>query len=493
MTTPRTKIIRGCGLALALSLLCLLALGGVGALGWDWLLGLLENTVVLEAQKRGVELKPGSVEAKWGAIRVHDSRFALVGVPSVTGTVGTIDIKLDWTSPKTVTVSNVSAKVNSADLPLLKALLDWRQKFVESASAGPPISWAGMNLTIQAVYPTPFEVSLKDVQLSNASPKMSLVARSATVSGIEVSPLRLAFEVEKTGVEVGFGSTTLEQASWRLAIHEAVASTRLDLRFASLALGELLSKLGLSIADTTLSQAQVAGAISTMIARSGAATGVVALELEGWVPPHPVELQGFGFSSTTKLNFSFATDAAQTVARLSEVRMQSGNFVLKGDGRVDREGLALRLQLDLHGELSCAALAGALAESNLGKAFGAWARRTAPRAIKGSVGIRVQVDADTRRLNQPKVVRKIGVGCGLRPMTVEQLLDLDLPPMPDAESVGRLMQQLSGGHLPSPKDLLPLPSGLPSWPLAPASSAHGISRQDPAHRDLARESSDGGV
>ena len=74
--------------------------------------------------------------------------------------------------------------------------------------------------------------------------------------------------------------------------------------------------------------------------------------------------------------------------------------------------------------------------------------------VQGNVDVTVQIDADTANLRQAKIVKQIGVGCGLKPLTVRDMLTLGLPPPPDADLIWHL-----GKDLPAWGDSLPLLPG----------------------------------
>jgi len=196
--------------------------------------------------------------------------------------------------------------------------------------------------------------------------------------------------------------------------------------------------------------------------------GHAHLELKGYVPPHPVELDGFVFGDVTMLDTDLRFASNLDEIALENTSVTAGRFVLKGGGNVAREGVAARVKLDLRGTLPCDSLASAAAESRLGKLLGRAAGKKAGIAalhlVGGSVGVRVQVDATTADLAGAKLERSIGVGCGLKPLTLEDLRELgdllfrgDLSKLP--EDLGRL---LPPGTLPVPSRLPPIPSAFPS-------------------------------
>jgi hypothetical protein len=198
--------------------------------------------------------------------------------------------------------------------------------------------------------------------------------------------------------------------------------------------------------------------------------GEAKLVLDGWIPPHPVELDGFVFGKTTTVEsqMTFAADGKRV--DLTGTRITAGRFTLSGGGTLTREETALTLALDLAGALPCDALAAAAAESRLGRLLGremgVKGGNAARQVVGGSVSVRILVNGTTADLANAKVTRSIGIGCGLKPLTLEELLRI---------GEGLLPTELS--HLPDeleritgvPKGTVPaLPSGLPALPKLPS-------------------------
>jgi hypothetical protein len=179
---------------------------------------------------------------------------------------------------------------------------------------------------------------------------------------------------------------------------------------------------------------------------AGVVTGDLSATLDGYIPPHPRELDGFVFGKVTTFDTKLSVSEQRERVDLSESKVVAGAFQLKGSGSVVREKDHGRILLTLGGNLPCDALAGATADSYLGKAFGGLAGQVAKRLVGGSVGVTVKVDASTDDLPAAKVTREIGIGCGLKPLSIGglDLSKLRIPPMPSS--------------------LPPLPSGLPPLP-----------------------------
>jgi len=89
--------------------------------------------------------------------------------------------------------------------------------------------------------------------------------------------------------------------------------------------------------------------------------------------------------------------------------------------------------------------------------------RNAGRTVEGQVDVAVQIDADTNRLDQAKLTKQIGVGCGLKPLSLRDALSLDLPPPPDADFLRHAAENL-------PRLAAALPSAMPKLPPLPQSN-----------------------
>ena len=75
----------------------------------------------------------------------------------------------------------------------------------------------------------------------------------------------------------------------------------------------------------------------------------------------------------------------------------------------------------------------------------------AKQTLQGTVGVTVKVDADSRDLENAKVLKLIGIGCGLKPLR-----------LPTPEELEAFSKELPGfvGELPSLANKLGLPGDL---------------------------------
>jgi len=166
--------------------------------------------------------------------------------------------------------------------------------------------------------------------------------------------------------------------------------------------------------------------------------------------------------------------------------------VLDGKGSLASAAGAAALALDLRGALPCDALASAAAESRvgrlLGRVQGTRAGSVARQAIGGSVGVRVQITANTQNLAAASVKRSIGIGCGLKPLTLEEALKLGTELLPSdlselSEDIEKLTPKLPNGAplLPSslPPLLFPALPGLPRLEISTGTARPTASARPP--------------
>jgi hypothetical protein len=204
----------------------------------------------------------------------------------------------------------------------------------------------------------------------------------------------------------------------------------------------------------------------------GEVNGTLKSALKGFVPPHPPELDGFVFGDVTTFETKLHVDAPRETVTLTQSKVKAGRFELAGGGSVVRHGLDATLDLDLKGVLPCDALAGAAVESRLGqllgRASGKQGKRTALAVVRGEVSVNVGIQASTKDLANAKLSQKIGVGCGLRPLSLSELIALT-PNAKDIQAIGnevgkKLEEFGKDLGLPPVPTSLPLPS-LPALPL----------------------------
>jgi hypothetical protein len=148
--------------------------------------------------------------------------------------------------------------------------------------------------------------------------------------------------------------------------------------------------------------------------------GTAAVNLAGYVPPHPIELDGILFGDRTTVTTRFTLAADRDSAKLADFSVTAGSLKLTGEGTVARAvaaGGALDhavLDLRVSGAVACSILTRSAVTAHLGKLGGDLLGDLAKRALTGSVAVTVLVAADTRDLAAARISPSARVGCKLR-------------------------------------------------------------------------------
>ncbi len=433
----------------------------------------VEQQLVEQARAQGVILHLTAVKVSLGLIRIENAQAELEQVPGVTAAIASAQVTLSRFKPSRIQVTGVRVQAIGPPLELMRSLEAWRVRHAtQLESAVPPQpEFENTQIIWRAAPDGPVFMQADDVALLSDSavgaPKgrdWSVTAASARTGAYALKPLALALHYGTDDVEVGFGTAHMASAPVHCGWQRQPGADDFHVSFEELALGPLLASLNLPSVDRKMAAAPCKGAVSARVpaAEKSPYTGRFEFHLQGWVPPHPPELDGFAFGSGTTLESMVEVDRALTQVRLTGLGLSSGELKLVGHGLIKVIALtSAHLQAELKGQIPCSALASAMAESKLGKAYGQWVSRNAGRTVAGQVDVTVQIDADLSRLGQAKIAKHIGVGCGLRPMSASDLLSLGLPPPPDADFL-----QHAAENLPSLNAAMP--SALPKLPALPA-------------------------
>ncbi|HYO94611.1 MAG TPA: hypothetical protein VER33_08855 [Polyangiaceae bacterium] len=407
----------------------------------------IKDEVVRAALARGIELSPGEIRYGWGWAQVSSSRVTLLGVRGLKADVGIVDVELAGFEPQRFTVNRVQVEAVGEPSELARQLQVWLDR--HRAKLREPLFIKPLGLTLRPSAQAAPVLLVEGAGLQLTPERSTLEAGRVALYGKELGALRLGQEKNLTRLNLTLGISSLDNAL--VAAELADGSTRtLHVALSPVALGPLGKALGLQL---PLPEVRLSGSFDASVpnnlAVGGRVSGRTDLELFGYIPPHPVELNGFVFGDTTTLQATWTLEPERLRVVIGEARVKAGTFELKGPGELRVEGDHARLTLALRGALPCTELAAARAESRLGRALGKVTGKAARQVLSGSVGIRVSVDADSRAPDQARVLRTIAPGCGLRPLSLKELVELgELAPEVLDPAVGRDFQQLLADTFP---------------------------------------------
>lgn len=427
----------------------------------------VEKRVVAEAKARGIDLTPGEISFGWQWVQLSGSRAKLIGAPSFEAKVGLVDFQLTNWEPGIVEASDVQVGVSGSLPRVLLELGEWTKNHPKAYELPLVASRINVKVAEQAAAVPWLEVGGGFLTRTVAGAIFS--AQSCKLSGFELGKVGAGYSTTASSVSIGFGDQSAQAAPLRLDASMDAQGGKMSLVLTPTKLGLLGRGIGIPL---PLPDVIAAGRVDLSFppgVTTGEAKGKLSASLKGFVPPHPPELDGFVFGDLTTFDTDLSVDAARNRVTLTNTLVKAAKFELKGGGNIVREGQVASVDIALKGALPCDALAGAAAESRLGqllgRASGKQGKLTALAFVRGEVTVDVAVVARSDDFLNAKVTRKIGMGCGLKPLTLEELLKLT-PNAKDLEAiggeVGKKLETI-GKDLGLP----PVPSGLPTLPPFP--------------------------
>jgi len=476
---------RSHGLVVALGIIFV----GVGAILFGikvYLPRYIEKRVVAEAEARGIALTPGTVSFGFGWVQLSGATAKLIGAPSFEAKLGLVDVQVAHFEPTLVQVSDAQVGV-SGNLPrVLLELGEWAKNHPQAFEA--PLIASRVKLQVAEAPATAPWLELSGGFLTRTVAGAAFSAQSCKLSGFELGKVGAGYSMTGGDVSIGFGDQRTQAAPLRLdASVTPKGAGNVSIVLTPTKLGLLGKGLGMPL---PLPDVVAAGHVELAFPpglTGGEVTGKLSSSLTGFVPPHPPELDGFVFGDLTTFDTDLRIDASRNRVTLTNTKVKAARFELAGGGSVLREGRDASVDLDLKGALPCDALAGAAAESRLGQLLGRVSgrqgKRTALALVRGEVSVDVGIKANTKDLTSAKLTQKIGIGCGLRPLSLAELIALT-PNAKDLQAIGgEVGKKLEA--IGKDLGLPPVPSGLALPPLPTFSLPDAPSKPTSPKKDLA--------
>ena len=390
----------------------------------------IRRRIIAEARARGVALDPGAVDVGLGSVRLRDGRFSLLGLRGLSGTVARATIELRGLSPARIATEGVELTLVGMDA--LEDLPAWVAQYGPRAAAL-PLTTGRIRLGLRDRDGGPEVLALADGSLERRAagsegaaappgaprPEVGVLKQARVlVAGREIARTDVAWSLGAASVSLGFGAEDVLSAPLRAELRPRPAPSA-SIELAPTPLSAVGALLGVDVGASTM---VVAGTLELRLADGADRTalseapleGPIALTVKGFTLPHPKELDGLLFGSTTTIKADARIPADRQRVALSGVEVGAGALKLKGTGAIERNGADAAIAMDLSGSIPCSLLAGSAAMSHLTGPVGLLARDLVSRALAGSVAVQVHVDARASRLTAARVTPSAILRCKLR-------------------------------------------------------------------------------
>ncbi|MBI5537458.1 MAG: hypothetical protein HY898_32340 [Deltaproteobacteria bacterium] len=401
--TSRARIVLAAVAALLLLCAVVVALGYRRFVNWY---------VIRECRNRGVQVVPGAIEVSMSTVRLRDTRFTLVNVPSLAGHAATIEVELATLAPTHVAIHGLNLELSGPVSGAVTEATDWMAAHKELSEI--PIQADGLDVLWRDDRKSQPWLTLQKATFAPEPGGVRLKTPKVLISGLGFKQVVMTWKTATPEVVIGIGADDPSAAPIRIELARR-APYSLKVAWKQAPVTDLASMLGIAMEPRGIS---AEGVVELRAADLAAPMdGSLHLVLHNFVPPHPMELNGIVTGSQTVIDGKLAVSQDRSKAGLTDVKVVAGAFQLDGSGQVqvvERYGL---IGLKLSGTIPCTAVAKNAVAGRMGRLdrlLGGLIGDVAQRALVGVITVGVTIDADTRNLDAIKVEDRVGIGCSLR-------------------------------------------------------------------------------
>ncbi len=376
---------------------------------------------VRQARAHGVILlEIGDVELGWGEVTVRDFAFELEDVKGLTGTAKKLTVELDGLQAASLDGDELELKLVGSAAVLAVAISEWTGSHPELVRI--PSKAEDVSLSWRESAGGPVWLKFRGGTIEPLKNGAKLAAERTSVFGLPIGGVGAVWKGDEATAKLGFGRSDEDEAPISIEVEDLRSKPKATIELRPTPLLKLSGPLGmlLPIQGVTVSGDAV---LRYKGERKAPILGHVNAKLAGYAPPLPRQAQGFVFGDTTTLSTDVEFSADRKKVSLQKLKVKHGGFELTGGGSITRGKSYAAIELNLSGNIQCVALAKAALAGGMGGRLGPLAARLASGAVKGSVRVKLAIEADSRNLLSTKIESSLGVGCGIQWP--------DLPTLPD--------------------------------------------------------------
>ncbi|NUP06986.1 MAG: hypothetical protein HOW73_13110 [Polyangiaceae bacterium] len=371
----------------------------------------LRGAIEAEAKERGMKIEFDEVEST-GILPWHAGKpkVVLKGVkltsdeaPDVEIEVDRIDVPLKGTFPayEPGVVEVAGAEIESPDFPSIIAL--------EKAAKTGKASKTTANIS---------DAKIRVARLSQQMP-LTVVGKAKR---IDVAEGNVDLDGVTLELPVPFVDVKLGPVDAQIQRQDDMTWARLDdYQFARFGMRDdaVLAKLQADPVDSQsvgkdlgldLPPMKISGEVEATLKGEEAMSGTFSILLDGYVPPHPKELDGILHEKKTKLTGKLRY--GDNLIHFDDLVVESGGLKMKGNGKLDWANGGT-LVLNLNGSVGCAQLATSAIGSRLGPLAGSLTGSLAGGRLTGTVGVTVGISTKLSEIKNLTVTPRVSIACSI--------------------------------------------------------------------------------
>jgi hypothetical protein len=385
-----------------------LLVGGIG--------GLLAARPVLgwlirqEARGLGVELQFDNLTLRQGAVELEHPTFVLTST-GLWGSAATMTLHVEHLALRHVEAEQLQVVMQGAPSVVVSQLAGWlREQELNE------VTLAATNVSLRGVDPQGGGwFSFTGATVSPQARGGLLSAPSFKAGPVVTGPGVVRWVSDPLGFTLGVGAGDPQVAPLRVELPSNAPVTTIRVQVAKLSTAEVFGLFHQTPAPA-LRRATVDASLELRFpSPSGEQLeGKVDAWLNGYVPPHPPELDTVFASNRTHVRADLQQGAVSQPIQIKQAEVNLGELTMKGSATLALDETRARLKGRLDGALSCSMLARNAAVTNLGGLLGGLVGEVAGAAVGGTVNIGLPVDMDSGNPSKAQFSPQVGVGCGLK-------------------------------------------------------------------------------
>ncbi|MEZ4315202.1 MAG: hypothetical protein R3F14_44875 [Polyangiaceae bacterium] len=274
---------------------------GVGVAVALILPGYLRDRVVEEARARGILLTYQTMDVGFSKIEIGGAKITLVNVPDVEVAAARIEVDVLESQPVAIRAHELAMEMFGTEV--LDHLAAWKKAY--PAGLAVPVTGEKGSLGFHLARGGDAVLQLNNARVSVEAEKGSVETTETLFQGRNAGGMQIGWESTEEGFLVDIKPLTAPLSALSARVRSTKERPQLKLTLARTALRPLQAALGLPLgAEGLTAEGEVEMPVPSL-EKPAPVDGVIKLSVKGYVPPHPKELDGILFGTTTKVRADF--------------------------------------------------------------------------------------------------------------------------------------------------------------------------------------------